>query len=116
MENQSLKLIFVQFGKIDDSDTEWANAQVLSSEFTSTQGAGRASAGFPPGKIDISPAERHSVGLRLRDDLEAAHARGDFYIEIIPAIGMRSKKGEMKSVIVDYKLVTAKNTVSKPVV
>lgn len=113
MKNQTLKLIFVQFGRIDDSETEWANAQALSTDFTSSQGAGRASAGFPPGKLDVSPDNKHAIGLRLRDDLEFAHSQNAVYIEISPAYGMKSKKGEMKSVIVDYELVYPKRVVSK---
>lgn len=108
MKNETLKIVFVQFGKIEDSDTEWANAQALSTTYSSSQAAGRASAGFAPGKIDVSPDNNHSVGLRLRDDLNFAREHGGFYIEILPAYGMKSKKGAMVSVLSDYKLIYPK--------
>ncbi len=41
MKNETLKIVFVQFGKIEDSDTEWANAQALSTTYSSSQAAGR---------------------------------------------------------------------------
>ncbi|HHI2489617.1 TPA: type II/III secretion system domain protein [Escherichia coli] len=108
MKNETLKIVFVQFGKIEDSDTEWANAQALSTTYSSSQAAGRASAGFSPGKIDVSPDNNHSVGLRLRDDLNFAREHGGFYIEILPAYGMKSKKGAMVSVLSDYQLIYPK--------
>lgn len=108
MKNQAIKIVFVQFGKIDDSEVEWANAQALSTEYSSSNAAGRASAGFAPGKLDVSPDNRHSVGLRLRDDLNYAYEQGGFFIEIIPSYGMKSKKGQMFSVITDYELVFPK--------
>ncbi|ENB23161.1 hypothetical protein ECBCE008MS01_5174, partial [Escherichia coli BCE008_MS-01] len=62
------------------------------------------------GKIDVSPDNHHSVGLRLRDDLNFAREQGGFYIEIIPAYGMKSKKGSMVSVISDYELIYPKRS------
>ncbi|EED1924662.1 type II/III secretion system domain protein [Escherichia coli] len=113
MQNQPVKLLFVQFGKIDDSGMEWANAQAISTEYSSTQGAGRASAGFAPGRVDVSPDNHHAIGLRLRDDLNFAYEQGCFYIEIMPSYGMKAKKGEMKNVIVDYELLYPSRELSK---
>lgn len=76
MEQEALKVFFVQFGTMKNErtneDIDWGNAHALSTEFQSTN----SSCGFAPAKVKITPDNRHAVCLKMRDDLEAAFKAG----------------------------------------
>ncbi|MBS0895410.1 type II/III secretion system domain protein [Tatumella sp. JGM130] len=105
MEQETLKVFFVQFGTMKNDKTNedfnWGNAQALSTEFESTN----SSCGFAPAKVKITPDNRHAICLKMRDDLEIAFKAGKPFLEIIPSYGLKASKGIMVPVIVDYQIV-----------
>lgn len=105
MKQETIKLLFIRFGIMKDEKGgdpfNWGNGFALSSFSSNTH-----QAGFEPIKIDITPDDKFSVCLRLRDDLIKACELGFSFIEIEPSYTIKAKKGVSCAVIGDYKLVT----------